>query len=113
MNKLYCGEEVLLYFPLIGVPFAFCSLSPLYDASIDVSNYYNSSDHSDINNNTGLPYGFFHFPMEGLQDGYPLVVSSGISEKRAHETLQFLEYGGLLNRDATESLALKVRGDQI
>ena len=92
----------------IKLPFR--SLSPLYDASVSVSDYYNNSKHSDdINTNTGLPYGFFHYPMEGLKDGYPLVVSAGISEKRAHETLKFIEYGGLLSKDATESLTLKVQ----
>ena len=81
----------------------------MYDASVDASDYYNTSDHSgDIDPNTDLPYGFFHYPMEGLKDGYPLVVSAGISEKRARETLQVLKYGGLLNRDASESLTLKV-----
>ena len=87
-----------------------CSLSPLFDASISISDYYNNSEQSnDININTGLPYGYFHYPMEGLKDGYPLVVSAGISEKRAHQTLKFIEYGGLLNKDATESLSLKVQ----
>ena len=86
-----------------------CSLSPLYDASVDASDYYNTSEHSeDMNPNSGLPYGFFHHPMEGLQDGYPLVVSAGISEKRVRETLQFIEYGGLLNREASKMLTLKV-----
>ena len=78
---------------------------------MDTSDYYNTSEHSDdIDPNTGLPYGFFHYPMEGLPDGYPLMVSAGISEKRARETLQVLQYGGLLNRDASETLILKVGG---
>ena len=94
----------VVYFPL-------CSLSPLYDASVSISDYYdNSKGSDDVNINTGLPYGFFHHPMEGLKDGYPLVVSAGISEKRAHQTLKFVEYGGLMNKDATESLTLKVQG---
>ena len=57
---------------------------------------------------SGLPFGFFHQPMEGLSDGYPVLVSSAISEKRAVQTLQYIEYGGLLNREATSSLLLQM-----
>ena len=63
---------------------------------------------TEMDPNSGLPYGFFHHPMEGLPDGYPVLVSSTISEKRALETLQYIQYGGLLNREATESLSLQM-----
>lgn len=57
---------------------------------------------------SGLPFGFFHSPMEGLADGYPVLVSSAIGQKRAMQTLQYMQHGGLLNRDATDSLTLQV-----
>jgi hypothetical protein len=63
---------------------------------------------TEMDPNSGLPYGFFHHPLEGLQDGYPVLVSSTISEKRALETLQYIQYGGLLNREATDSLSLQM-----
>jgi|LauGreSBDMM110SN_4_FD.fasta_scaffold12939_3 hypothetical protein len=97
------------------ISYLFCTyrLSPLYQASADASDYYNTSEHSvDIDPNSGFPYGFFHHPMEGMKDGYPVVVSAGISEKRVLETLQLIQYGGLLNRDASDTLTLKVGGGE-
>ena len=46
--------------------------------------------------------------MEGLQDGYPVLVSATVSERRALQTLQYIQYGGLLNRAATDTLMLKM-----
>ena len=55
-----------------------------------------------------MPYGFFHHPMEGLSDGYPVLVSSAISMRRALQTLQYIQYGGFLNGEATDTLTLKM-----
>ena len=46
--------------------------------------------------------------MEGLQDGYPVLVSAAISERRAQQTLQYIRDGGFLNREATDTLTLKM-----
>ena len=46
--------------------------------------------------------------MKGLQDGYPVLVSAAISERRALQTLQYIRDGGFLNREATDTLTLKV-----
>ena len=55
-----------------------------------------------------MPYGFFYHPMEGLPDGYPVLVSAAISMRRALQTLQYIQYGGFLNREATDTLTLKM-----
>ena len=83
-----------------------CSLSPLYNAALNKSDYYDNA--SEISPNSGLPYGFFPQPMEGLQDGYPVLVSASVSLKRALQTLQYIQYGGFLNREATDSLKLQM-----
>ena len=68
--------------------------------------YYDNT--TEISPFSGLPYGFFHHPVEGLEDGYPVLVSAAISERRALQTLQYIQYGGLLNREATDTLTLKM-----
>ena len=89
-------------------PCAF-SLSSLYNGGVNASDYYNmSANSSDINPNSGLPYGFFHYPLQGLPDGYPLLVSAALNKQRAQETLEYIRDGGFLNRDATDALTLKV-----
>ena len=70
------------------------------------TDYYDNA--TEISPNSGLPYGFFHHPMEGLQDGYPVLVSAAVSERRALQTLLYIQYGGLLNREATNTLTLKM-----
>ena len=86
-----------------------CSLSPLYNAALDKADYYDTSANTtEIGTNSGLPYGFFHHPMEGLPDGYPVLVSAAVSERRALQTLQYIQYGGFLNREATDTLTLKM-----
>ena len=85
------------------------SLSPLYNAALDKADYYDTSANTtEIGTNSGLPYGFFHHPMEGLPDGYPVLVSAAISMRRALQTLQYIQYGGFLNRAATDTLTLKM-----
>ena len=85
------------------------SLSPLYNSALNASDYYNiSTDYEELNPNNGMPYGFFHHPMEGLSDGYPVVVSSAISLRRALQTLQYIQYGGFLNSEATDTLTLRM-----
>ena len=74
---------------------------------MNATDYYNSTD-KELNPDNGMPYGFFHQPMEGLPDGYPVVVSSAISLRRALQTLQYIQYGGFLNREATDTLMLSM-----
>ena len=94
--------------PPLSAPLALppCSLSPLYNAALDKTDYYDNT--TEVSPNSGLPYGFFHHPMEGLQDGYPVLVSAAVSERRALQTLQYIQYGGFLNRAATDTLMLKM-----
>ena len=86
--------------------FAPCSLSPLYNSALNKTDYYDNI--TETSPNSGLPYGFFHHPIEGLQDGYPVLVSAAISERRALQTLQYIQDGGYLNREATDTLTLKM-----
>ena len=51
--------------------------SSLFDISLSnmSSWYYNTSAGSpDIDPNTGLPFGFFHYELPGFASGYPLFV---------------------------------------
>jgi hypothetical protein len=47
-----------------------------------MSDFYNMSDGSpEVNNVTGMPFGFFHTPLKGFDDGYPLLFDTHVSEK--------------------------------
>lgn len=41
------------------------SQSSIYNSGVQASDYYNSSDSFQMNLNTGIPYGFQHYPLKG------------------------------------------------
>lgn len=60
--------------------FAFC-LS--WQAAADKPGYwYNTSSGSLELNEAQLPVGFFHYPIQGMLDGYPLVIDPQVSRAR-------------------------------
>lgn len=66
---------------------AFNYLSPLYDPTLSASDWYNTTSTDEVNPLTGLPYAFFHHPVQGYPDGYPLLISSFLGQGRVHDTL--------------------------
>ncbi|GFH16193.1 PKD_channel domain-containing protein [Haematococcus lacustris] len=56
----------------------------------------------------GSPFAFFHQPVPGMPAGYPLLVDTAISAKRAAQISSYLAEGGFLDRSFTESLDLRV-----
>ena len=70
------------------------SLSSLYDQLQNPSDFYNvSANSTEINPNTGIPYGFFHYPLANYPDGYPVLFDINLSTKRALELLVYLQVG--------------------
>ncbi|PNH05934.1 hypothetical protein TSOC_007762, partial [Tetrabaena socialis] len=53
----------------------------------------------------GMPYGFFHAPLPGFQDGYPLVVDTALGAKRAAEIVAYLRDGAYLSASRTSTLS--------
>lgn len=96
----------------IGSDPIFNSISPLYNADMDSSSYYNTTEGSnEVNPNTGLPYGFFHHPLTGYEDGYPLLISGYLSEIRSQQSLQFISTGDLWNPAFTDHVVMEVGND--
>ena len=86
----------------------FNSLSSLYKPALSVSDWYNISSKDEVNQNTGLPFGFFHHPVQGYQDGYPLLISSYLSRKRAVDTLDMMRDAGYFDPSASQSVSLEL-----
>jgi hypothetical protein len=53
-------------------------------------------------NAAGSPYGFFHEPLESVPPGYPLLLDTRLSAKRAEEALTFIRDGGYLSATLTK-----------
>lgn len=74
-----------------------------------LDDWYNTSTNaSDVNPFTGVPYGFQHVPMPGMADGYPLLFSGYLSEARASDLLTYARDGGYLNSQVTDYLNLRL-----
>ena len=56
-----------------------------------------------------MPYGFFHYPLPGYLPGYPVVVDTAASAKRAAQLVQYLMDGGLLDNLVTLAMSAQVR----
>jgi hypothetical protein len=50
----------------------------------------------------GLPYGFFHQPAGRLAPGYPLVLDTHLSAKRAEQAITYIRDGGYLSETLTK-----------
>ena len=87
-----------------------CSVSALYNATTKVSDYYDTSpDSIEIDQLTGLPFGFFPYPLDGYEDGYPVLFDSHINRKRALQLLTYLNDGDFLDPKLTQSMSMQVR----
>ncbi|EFJ51847.1 hypothetical protein VOLCADRAFT_87436 [Volvox carteri f. nagariensis] len=88
----------------IGNDPVFSRVSSLYDATLRSSDWYNMTEGSPEINPLGLPYGFFHEPLESFSPGYPLLLDTRLSAKRAGQALTYLRDGGYLSATLTKSL---------
>ncbi|KAG2452521.1 hypothetical protein HYH02_002759 [Chlamydomonas schloesseri] len=92
----------------IGNDPVFSRHSALYQASLDPADYYNTSQGSPELNPGGLPYGFFHQPAGRLAPGYPLVLDTHLSAKRAEQAITYIRDGGYLAETLTKTLRVQL-----
>ncbi|KAG1675992.1 hypothetical protein FOA52_014236 [Chlamydomonas sp. UWO 241] len=93
----------------VGSDPVFNQLSSLYNKQVSMSDFYNMSDGSpEVNNVTGIPFGFFHTPLKGFDDGYPLLFDTHVSEKRIVDLLHYVQDGGMLSTQLTRSMTLQM-----
>ncbi|KAG1675982.1 hypothetical protein FOA52_014226 [Chlamydomonas sp. UWO 241] len=87
----------------------FSQLSSLYNKEVSMSDFYNMSDGSpEVNSMTGIPFGFFHTPLKGFDDGYPLLFDTHMPEKRIVDLLHYIQDGGMLSAQLTRSMTLQM-----
>ena len=82
--------------------------SPLFIPNLEPSGYYNQSSPLDVNPLTHLPYAIFHEPVPYRPDGYPILVSEYISQRRATDTYSFLLDGNYLDPHFTSQLTIEM-----
>ncbi|GAX77704.1 hypothetical protein CEUSTIGMA_g5147.t1 [Chlamydomonas eustigma] len=93
----------------VGTDAAFNPLSSLYNQNLSISDYYNTSAGSrDLNNLTGSPYGFFHYPLTGYPNGYPVVFTPHLPAAQSRNILTYLYDGGLLNPVLCKSMTMQI-----
>ncbi|KAG2454830.1 hypothetical protein HYH02_000662 [Chlamydomonas schloesseri] len=90
----------------VGSDPVFNRVSVLHNARLNASDYYNMTPGSAEVNLAGLPHGFFHEPMsaEGFSAGYPVLLDTRLSARRAEQALQFIRDGGYLSATLTRTL---------
>lgn len=66
--------------------------------------WYNASEM----NSVGSPYGFFHHPVTGYEDGYPILIDPRISQKRAKQMLTFIREGKFLSATLSKSMTMQL-----
>jgi hypothetical protein len=60
MGRVKKAEQLLF----VNLYCMYCRQSSLYDATLQISDYYNTSAHStEVSHGTGLPFSFFHYPL--------------------------------------------------
>mmetsp|Transcript_8258 Transcript_8258/g.24923 ORF Transcript_8258/g.24923 Transcript_8258/m.24923 type:complete len:2121 (-) Transcript_8258:1576-7938(-) len=93
----------------VGSDPIFNQLSTLHIKGAAASDYYNTSASSyEVNPVTGMPFGFFHHPLQGYQDGYPVLFDTHVSEKRMLQLLSYVQDGGLLSSQLTDSMTMQM-----
>ncbi|KAG1660944.1 hypothetical protein FOA52_005525, partial [Chlamydomonas sp. UWO 241] len=93
----------------VGSDPVFNPLSMLYNKQVSMSDFYNMADgNPEVNNVTGMPFGFFHTPLKGFADGYPLLFDTHVSEKRIVDLLHYVQDGGMLSAQLTRSMTLQM-----
>ncbi|GFR50777.1 hypothetical protein Agub_g13042 [Astrephomene gubernaculifera] len=78
--------------------------SELYASSAIAGDFYNTSTGSPELNAAGLPYGFYHEPLEQFPAGYPVLLDTRLSAQRAQQAITFVRDGGYLSSTFTKSL---------
>ncbi|KAJ9522297.1 hypothetical protein QJQ45_008126 [Haematococcus lacustris] len=91
-----------------GTDPVFNSRSGLFNAHLDVSDWYNASAGSGELSSTQAPFAFFHHPLPGLEAGYPVLVDTGISAKRAAQVLSYLLDGNYVETSLTHSVSVQL-----
>ncbi|KAG2499887.1 hypothetical protein HYH03_002176 [Edaphochlamys debaryana] len=89
----------------IGVDPVFSIHSSLYNASLNASDFYNMSHGSREIGPGRMPYGFFHERLPSrFAAGYPLLLDTRLSTRRAEEAMTYLRDGSYLSATLTKSL---------
>ncbi|KAJ9523171.1 hypothetical protein QJQ45_024097, partial [Haematococcus lacustris] len=91
-----------------GTDPVFNSRSGLFNAHLDVSDWYNASAGSGELSSTQAPFAFFHHPLPGLEAGYPVLVDTGISAKRAAQVLSYVLDGNYVEKSMTHSMSVQL-----
>ncbi|KAJ9522781.1 hypothetical protein QJQ45_019807, partial [Haematococcus lacustris] len=91
-----------------GTDPVFNSRSGLFNAHLDVSDWYNASAGSGELSSTQAPFAFFHHPLPGLEAGYPVLVDTGISAKRAAQVLSYVLDGNYVEKSLTHSVSVQL-----
>ena len=73
-----------------------------------VGDFYDEGPNStQLDPSSGLPFGFFQYPLRGYVDGYPVLIDSHLNAQRAIEVLTYLKDGDYLNQKWTKSMSLQ------
>ncbi|GIL59280.1 hypothetical protein Vafri_14181 [Volvox africanus] len=98
-EALFVRQEVKTLVPF-GVDPVFLPVSSLYDIRLskNVNQYYNTTERSGEVSVTGAPYSYFHRKVQGLPDGFPVVLPSLLTEKRLKQMLTYLKDSNFLDR---------------
>ncbi|PNW72097.1 hypothetical protein CHLRE_16g682550v5 [Chlamydomonas reinhardtii] len=83
-----------------GVDPVFLPSSALYDSHLSDSTvqYYNTTAGSGEVSATGAPYAFYHRPLQGYADGFPVVLPVELSSTRMADLLRYLQDANYLDR---------------
>lgn len=90
-----------------GTDPSFNSRSQLYNPALVASDWYNASSSDEVDTNTGLPFAFFHHPVQGYPDGYPLLLSNFIGEGRVLDTLRLM-LGSYLDPSSSDTMTAEL-----
>ncbi|PNH01163.1 hypothetical protein TSOC_012961 [Tetrabaena socialis] len=92
----------------IGNDPTFNRFSTLYDSTIEPASYYNMTEGSPDLTPGGLPYGFHYEPLEQFEPGYPVMLDTRLSAKRAEQAITFVRDGAYLSSSLTKSLRTQI-----
>ncbi|EFJ47854.1 hypothetical protein VOLCADRAFT_91478 [Volvox carteri f. nagariensis] len=83
-----------------GVDPVFLKGSSMYDIQLadKVSHYYNTTSGSAEVSPTGAPHLYFHRPLQGLPDGFPVLLPNSLREERMRDVLTYLKDSNFLDR---------------
>jgi len=92
----------------IGIDPVFSLRSAFFNSELSQSpeGFYSAS--AGELNPFGVPYGFFHAPLAGFDDGYPVLVDVQLPTKRVKQTLTQLKDGAYLSSTLTKQLTAQL-----